>query len=114
MRQTGKHNRNIRLDRAGQATAGYGAADIASFGLGHQTKGVSRRVSARGGAQFMHPLVRDYVSLYTGENEQQDRRYYLQLPDSAHVIKVALVNNQLILARNLPGCSTVVFGTNEI
>lgn len=114
LRQTGKHNRNIRLDRAGQATAGYGAADIASFGSGHQTEGVSRRVGARGGAQFMHPLVRGYVSLYTGKNEQQDRRYYLQLPDSTYVIEVALVNNQLILARNLPGCSTLVFGTNEI
>ncbi|MBF9144098.1 porin family protein [Hymenobacter properus] len=112
VRQVGRHFSRVLLYRAGQASAEFTAADITAFGGAQGIESVSRTVGRNGKPQFVKPLVAGYVNLFAGENDQQEKRYYLQVPDSAYVIEVAPITNQLTLARNLAGCSTFDFGSN--
>jgi opacity protein-like surface antigen len=114
IRQVGKEFGPIRLYRPGQEPAVYGPSEARSFGSARGSEGESHTVGKQGKPQFVVPLVKGYVSLFTGENEKREKRYYLQVPDSAYVIEVALVTNQLTLARNLPGCPKLVFGSMEL
>lgn len=112
VRQIGKHFSKVRLYRPGQAPVQFSAAEATSFGSIRGVESVSRTVAPQGQPQFVKPLVVGPVSLFTGENAQQDKRYYLQIPDSTYLIEVAPVTSQLTLARNLAGCQAFEFGTN--
>ncbi|MDO7848176.1 porin family protein [Hymenobacter sp. M29] len=112
VQQVGRHFSRVRLHRPGQSPAEYSASEITSFGSGKEPERVSRADGPHSQPRFVQPLVTGYVSLFGGENEQQEKRYYLQVPDSTYLIEVAPTTNQLTLARNLVGCATFDFGSN--
>lgn len=91
----------------------YSPAEARSFGSAAGPIRVSKRTAAEAKPQFMLPLVEGYANLYSGKNEQGEKRYYIQEPGAVYVTEVARASSQLVLARALPGCSTLDFGTNE-
>jgi hypothetical protein len=88
VRQVSKHHDNIRLFRPGQATREYSATEVRSYGNSSGPEGVSRLLKLQGPPRFVAPLVEGPVSLFAGEDEQQNKRFYLQLPDSAYLIEI--------------------------
>ncbi|MGY2132009.1 porin family protein [Hymenobacter sp. HD11105] len=110
----GKRQNTIRLHRSGIAPMKFDAAQISSYGNASRPIRISREIGSGGPSQLLAPLVSGYISLYTSEDEQQEKQYYLQVADSTHVKAVKRATHQLTLAQTLPGCSTLDFGSNEI
>ena len=110
---SGKNGDLVRLARSGASLTAFGPAEAQSYGTSAGPMRVSKKSGVDAKPQFMLPLVEGYVRLYKAENEQSEKRYYLQLPGSAYVTEVEAVNNQLTLARSLPGCDALNFGTDE-
>ncbi|MDO7853278.1 porin family protein [Hymenobacter convexus] len=102
----------IRLFRPGQPAADFSAGEARSYGGARGPAGVSRLVGRQGTPHFVVPLVEGPVSLFAGENEQRDKRFYLQVPDSSYVIEVQPLTYQLTLARQLGDCTTLEIGSN--
>jgi hypothetical protein len=111
---TGKRNNNIRFHRPGMGHSDFGPAETKQYGTAKGIVRVSRMVGAEGKMQFMTPLVEGYANLYSGENEQNENRYYLQSPGSTYVTEIGPKSTQLTLARTLPGCAALDFVTDEI
>lgn len=114
IQQVGKHYTKVRLYQNGAAPVEFSAADATSYGSPAGIMGVSRQVGTHGPRQFVTPLVTGYVSVFSGENAQQDKRFYLQQADSAYVVEVSPLTAQLTYARQLPGCPALEFGSNKI
>jgi len=108
-----KYMQLVRLHRPGVARAKFDATQVSSYGTAAGPMGVSRIVGAHGTSQFMVPLVQGHVNLYSGKNEQGDKRYFLQPADSAYVIEVAPSTARLIFHRLLSGCSSLDFSNDE-
>ncbi|GAB2450938.1 hypothetical protein GCM10011375_36290 [Hymenobacter qilianensis] len=110
----GKQNNKVRLYRPGIEPIEFGAEEISSYGSNTGPVRVSKKIGLGGPSQFLVPLVVGYASLYTAENEKQEKLYYLQVADSAHVKVVERATHQLTLAQTLPGCPSLNFGSDEI
>ncbi|GAA3965482.1 hypothetical protein GCM10022407_09880 [Hymenobacter antarcticus] len=113
LRQVGRHYQKVRLYRPDQQPTDFSAADIISFGSSQGPEKVARRLDPSAPPRFLTPLAEGTVSLMTGENTRHKSAFFLQLPDSANLVEVPPGNNVLVLARALPGCSAIDFGTTE-
>lgn len=112
LRQVGRHDEKLRLFRPGLPAADFGPTDATSFGsLQGGPEGISRPVGQPGQLQFLKPLVDGPVQLLMGDNEPEQPRYFLQLPGAQALVEVAAAGNTLTLARALPGCPALDFGT---
>jgi len=109
----GKRDNTVRLLRSGTSPATFAADQATSYSSTGRPIRISKRLGAEGPARYVVPLVEGYVSLYSGESEQRDPVYYLQLPGVAFVTAVERSSSQLTLARALSGCSSLDFGTDE-
>lgn len=114
IQQVGQHHSKVRLYQKGALPLEFGAVEATSYGSSTGVIAVSKQVGAHGQQQFMVPLVAGLVSLFSGENAEQDKRFYLQPADSAYVIEVSPLTAQLTYARQLPGCPALEFGSNKI
>ena len=110
----GKNFQKINLTRAGQPVQQFGAAQVAAYGNANGVARVSKPVGARGPAQLLAPVVKGYVSLYSGQNTDGELRFYLQPADSAHVVEIAPATPELTYLRTLPGCPSLAFGYGKI
>ena len=113
LRQVGRHYQQVRLYRAGQPAADFGAADITTVGSLQGPEKVVRRLSRTAPPRFQTLVVQGQVSLLAGDNARAKPTFFLQLPDSTSLLEVPAGNNVLLLARALPGCPSIDFGTEE-
>ena len=113
LRRVGSQYQLVRLYRPGQAPADFTPADATSFGSSQGPEKVTRRLTPSAPPRFMTPVVEGPVGLLAGENTRQKPAFFLQLPDSASLVEVPSGNNVLLLARALPGCASIDFGTDE-
>lgn len=114
LKEIGKHGNVIRLYRPGLAPAEFSAGEIILYGSKIGVMKVSRKVGSSGAQQFLVPLVTGHLSLFSGENDKQENRFYLQSIDSSRVIEISPVTAQLTYARQMPDCSTLAFGSDKI
>ncbi len=110
----GKNYQKINLTRPGQPVQHFSAAEVSTYGNANGVARVSRPVGARGPAQLLAPIVKGYVSLYSGQNTDGELRFYLQPADSAHVVEIAPATPELTYLRTLVGCSSLAFGYGKI
>lgn len=113
LRLMGRHYQQVRLYRAGQPPADFGAADIGAFGSAQGPEKVARRLGSTAPPRFLTPVVEGRVGLLAGENARDKPAFFLQLPDSTSLLEVPAGNNVLLLAQALPGCPSIDFGTEE-
>lgn len=103
----------IRLRQPNQPTADFGPTQVISYGNETGEVWVSRPVGPGGTPRFVAPLVRGPVSLYSGEDEEGKRRYFLQPQDSAYIVLVPPATARIAYLRLLPGCPNFDFAYSK-
>ena len=104
----------LRLYRPGAAPAAFTARQARSYGNGRTLLKTTRPVGRVDGApRFLAPLVRGGVSLYAGQNDAGQVRYYLQPADSAYVVEVPPERPLLTYARLLSNCPSLEIGSDQ-
>ena len=114
MQLTGKHYQKINLTRTGQPVRQFNAAEVSPYGNANGVARVSKPVGARGSARLLAPTVKEYVSLYSGQNTDGELHSYLQPADSAHVVEIASATPELTYLSTLVSYSSLAFGYGTI
>lgn len=109
----GAQQQSIRLRRTDGTTTDFSSKQARSYGNANSVLWVSQPIGPSGALRFVAPLVQGPVSLYSGEDDNGEKRYFIQPKDSAYVVLIPPATARLAYLRLLPGCANFDFAYSK-